>query len=84
VRRNGVAIETARRALALAQTLLDEAVPLAGLSERALDFAALHGVSAYDGTYLALAQERQLPLLTADERLLRLLTERVCHNWRGA
>jgi predicted nucleic acid-binding protein len=50
VRRNGVTIETARQALALAETLLDEAVPLAGLAQRALDFAALHGVSASDGT----------------------------------
>lgn len=71
VRRGLTTGETARRALSLMHGLVDEAVRLEELAERAFELAEAHGVSAYDGAYLALAEGRGLKLLTADVRLLR-------------
>ena len=50
--------------------LFDETVPIAALRERAYELAAQHGFSAYDGVYLALAEDRALKLLTADAKLV--------------
>ena len=52
--------------------LLDETVPLLGLAPRAFALAETHGCSVYDGAYLALAEERNVRLLTADMKLVRL------------
>ena len=51
--------------------LLHEIFPMAPLRERAFDLAMLHGISAYDGSYLALAEMRGSRLVTADIRLAR-------------
>ena len=52
--------------------ILDEAIPLLGLAPRAFALAATYGFSVYDGAYLALAEERNFRLLTADMKLVRL------------
>ena len=52
--------------------LLDEWVSSSMLAGRAFNLAATHGFSAYDGTYLALAEARGFELLTADIKLVRL------------
>lgn len=44
-------------------------VPERMLAPRALAIALTHGVTAYDGCYLALAQRLRVPLLTADAKL---------------
>ncbi len=41
----------------------------AGRDGAILAIAAAHGLSAYDAVYLALAQERRLPLATLDRKL---------------
>jgi predicted nucleic acid-binding protein len=38
-----------------------------------LDFALVHGLSVYDGTYAALAESLGVPLVTADAKLARRL-----------
>jgi predicted nucleic acid-binding protein len=43
------------------------------LLEQALVFAHGHGRSFYDSLYVALALQRDLPLITADERLVNAL-----------
>ena len=43
------------------------------LAEDALTVGAHHGITAYDAVYVALAQRLSLPLVTADETLVRLL-----------
>lgn len=69
--RAGVAsLEQAQRALGEAPALVDELVPVETLLSRALEFATV-GLSAYDGVYVALAEKAGIPLLTADDRLLR-------------
>lgn len=41
----------------------------AGLDGAVLSLALAHGLTAYDAAYLALAQERGLPLATLDQKL---------------
>jgi predicted nucleic acid-binding protein len=71
VRRRALAAPDARakptELLALDLTIWDAN----GLVERALDLALLHDVSVYDGSYLALAELLDIPLVTADEALER-------------
>jgi predicted nucleic acid-binding protein len=71
VRRGTSPYEAAAHAMGLVRDLLDEAVPVESLAQRACELSAEHGVSAYDGAYLALAEARGLRVLTADFRLVR-------------
>lgn len=45
------------------------AVPTSQLMERALEIACAHDITAYDACYIALAELRAVPLITADDRL---------------
>jgi predicted nucleic acid-binding protein len=44
------------------------------LMERALELACQYGVTAYDACYIALSDRRQVPLLTADSRLVEKMS----------
>jgi predicted nucleic acid-binding protein len=48
--------------------------PTATVIEAALPLAVRYDLSAYDACYVALAERLQLPLVTADEALIRKLT----------
>jgi len=50
------------------------AVPIAGLMPRAFAIAVACMVTIYDSLYVALAETRDIPLVTADERLIRRLS----------
>jgi len=54
----------------------DELVPLAGLSRRAAAIALALDHPVYDCFYLALAEARDAPMVTADRRLLRRVAEK--------
>jgi len=71
VRRGTATLDVAALAMSLVHDLLDEAVPVADLTQRAFELSAEHGISAYDGAYVALAEQRGLRVLTADFRLVR-------------
>ncbi len=43
------------------------------LMEEAFEIGALYGATIYDASYVALTKRLQLPLITADEKLVRLL-----------
>ena len=45
--------------------------PVAGLMPRAFAISVAHAVTIYDSLYVALAVERGIPVVTADERLVR-------------
>ena len=45
------------------------------LAGEALEIAAIHGITAYAASYVALARRLSLPLVTADESLVRCLAE---------
>jgi predicted nucleic acid-binding protein len=72
VRRGLTSEDIARDAMVALPELLTEAAPVAELSGMAFLLASQHGVSAYDGCYLALAMQRELMVLTADVRFARL------------
>jgi predicted nucleic acid-binding protein len=74
VRSNRLTPSQAGRALAV---LLGSAValePLSALVGDALELALRHGISAYDASYLALAEGAGAVLITADRRLAALAT----------
>ena len=71
VRRYGAPQTEARRAISEVRHWLSETIPLMDLVGPAFDLAAQHGFSAYDATYLALAQARDVTVMTADVKLVR-------------
>ena len=73
VRRFGYSPEAARQDVADLVRLPLLAVSTADLAEDALALAVEHGITAYDAAYVALAQRLSLPLVTADEALVRRL-----------
>src|SRR5258706_446731 len=58
---------TALRALAL------HVVPTADLAQPALEIALKHRITGYDACYIALAARVRAPLITADEKLVRVM-----------
>jgi predicted nucleic acid-binding protein len=70
LRRGLCSPELAREAAIAAADLIDEVVSSRDLRLRAFTFACDDGFSAYDGSYLALAERLGVPLVTADDRLV--------------
>jgi predicted nucleic acid-binding protein len=73
VRRFGYPSQSARQDVADLVCLPVQAVPTGALVGSALELAIEHGLTAYDASYVALADRLALPLVTADERLVRSL-----------
>ena len=74
VRRFGYPPDSAKQDVADLTRLPLQVVPTADLAEAALALAVSHQITAYDAAYVALAQRLSLPLVTADEALVRRLT----------
>ncbi len=72
VRRRDLTPEDARRALRWLSLAVD-LLPIEQIAPGAMDLSVTLDHPAYDCFYLALAQQRNLPLLTADERLIALV-----------
>ncbi|HXU99122.1 MAG TPA: type II toxin-antitoxin system VapC family toxin [Caulobacteraceae bacterium] len=68
VRRHLCAGEEASRAVRDVARLIDHLTPSASLTPRAYEIARDHGVSAYNGLYLALAEKVGAAVLTADAK----------------
>ena len=75
MRRGECSREQAKAAVDGVKALLDEIAPVIELSSRAFDLAADDDLSAYDATYLALAETRDASVLTADRRLSQRATK---------
>ena len=67
--RNAIEVEAAERALSALPTLIARTVAGRDLYERAFSLAVAHGFSAYDASYVALAEQGQTRILTADRKL---------------
>ena len=74
VRRGEYSQDMARQNLADLRALGLPTTPTSELMARALEIACEHGVTAYDACYVALAEMKEAPLLTADSRLRDALT----------
>jgi predicted nucleic acid-binding protein len=73
VRRGMMPIEQASEAVDRLCRLALRPVATASLVSAALEIANAHDVTAYDAVYAALAQQANVPLVTADEALVRKL-----------
>ena len=73
VRRFGLQVDYARRSLRNLISLPLTLIPGTDLLPTALDLALDYEITAYDASYVALAHDLRLPLVTADRKLLRKL-----------
>ena len=75
VHRFGYPLESVHQDVADLTGLPLRTVSTRELAGEALEIAATHGITAYDAAYVALARRLSLPLVTADESLVRCLAE---------
>jgi predicted nucleic acid-binding protein len=61
----------AARAMSILPSFFDELVPHADHADRALELSLLLDHPIYDCFYLAVAESKQAPLITADRKLIR-------------
>lgn len=80
-RRSSYPLDKAQADLAGIKELGLRGIPTVALVDDALHLAVTHGISVYDACYVALALRLRLPLITADEALLRKLSG-VNHDFR--
>jgi predicted nucleic acid-binding protein len=73
VQRQRLSAESARDAVSAIRALTFVSHPMELLIDGALDIAMRHGVTAYDASYVALAESLGLPMITADDKLQRKL-----------
>jgi len=74
VRRGEVTLADSQIGLAWLSALNLPITSTSVLSEQAVSIGCTFGITAYDATYVALAEQINLPLLTADNRLAKALT----------
>lgn len=84
VQRSGYPAKDAQEHMRDLTTLGLTVVPTQTVAADALEIALKHRITAYDACYLAAAARLQFPLITADERLARLVA-RSYHDvqWLG-
>jgi predicted nucleic acid-binding protein len=73
VQRLGYPLKAAREDLAMLRALSLRSTPTALLLAASLEIAAAQKISAYDACYVALARQLRMPLVTADQKLVRTL-----------
>jgi predicted nucleic acid-binding protein len=88
VQRFGYPADGAQRDVADLTRLPLQVVSTAPLAEAALEVAIAHSTTAYDSAYVVLAQRLSLPLVTADEPLVRRFADtdldvRFLADWPG-
>lgn len=73
VRRANYPATEAKTSLGRLKTVGLQKVALSEWVSEALDIAIAHGISAYDACYVELAKRLEVPLVTADNKLIRAL-----------
>ena len=85
VRFGGMPPATARANLADLAKLALHSAPMASLMSTALELAIKHGISAYDASYVALAEHLGAELVTADAKLAKAVDRaRWLGDWEPA
>jgi predicted nucleic acid-binding protein len=84
VRMGRVSRGSAESALKALEALAIRTLPCLPLLGDAMAIALAYDRSVYDSMYVALAAESNLPLLTADERLVNALSSRFPIRWLGS
>jgi predicted nucleic acid-binding protein len=79
-----ISLRSAEDALQTMRNLKIATAPSEPLIEDALAIASAFDRTVYDAIYVALARERDIPLVTADERLVNALAPRFPVRWLGA
>lgn len=74
-RRYGYPLGQARDALGDLHALALISTPTKELMADSFDIATRHGITTYDASYVALAERLAVPLVTADEKLVRMLAK---------
>lgn len=74
VRRANYPPDTAKVNLARLRGLSLQTVAIQEIVCEALEIAIAHNISAYDACYVELSERLQLPLVTADQKLIRALS----------
>lgn len=59
------------------------AIPTPVLAPNALEVALKHRITAYDACYVAAAAQLRFPLFTADEKLVRQISQDFDVRWLG-
>jgi predicted nucleic acid-binding protein len=73
MRRFGRSLEDSQADLADLRLLALKSTPTADLVEDALSLASQKNLTAYDACYAALAQRLEIPLITADEPMVKIV-----------
>ena len=84
VRRLGLPVGDAQRAMRDLLALALLATPTEQLAFAALPLAVDLDITAYDACYVELSRRESVPLITADEALIRKATGRFDVRWLGA
>lgn len=74
IRAKQLTLEQVQYNLGVLKTFAFQSISTFDLIEAAIAISAESGISAYDATYVALAQQMNAPLLTLDERLFNALS----------
>lgn len=83
-RRGGYPSDKAKQSVNYLEVLPFHVTPTKELIQEAFEIGLSYGVTAYDASYVALSKQLQVPMITADEKLVRLLANSP-HNvqWLG-
>ncbi len=73
VRRTNYPLLQAQQNISRLKLLALQPTPTSELVSEALETAATYGISAYDACYVELASRLNVPLITADQKLIRAL-----------
>ena len=84
IKRFGYPEDKAHEDLAALKDLALHRFATTDLMEDALGIAVAHGITAYDGCYVALGRQLKIPVVSADEKLVRKMADSVhVVEWLG-
>ncbi|RQW90958.1 MAG: PIN domain-containing protein [Geobacter sp.] len=84
IKRFGYPEDKAREDLSALKGLALHSIATTDLMEDALGIAVSHDITAFDGSYVALARQLNIPVVSADEKLVQKMADTVhAVQWLG-